>query len=199
MTGLRSGELIALRWRDVDWPASAIRVRSNYVCGEFGSPKSKRSTRSVPMADQVAGELERYYQASGEPAEGELVFPSPKSGGPARQVGGAASDAPCAEGREAGRGSPLPRSQAHVWNGDGRGRGADADPAGVDGPPRYPDDTALCGLRATDAGRGARGRGLQLRQQSARRRLEGSHAGEVRGGGRHGVEVVPVRQHYGLD
>jgi integrase len=82
MTGLRSGELIALRWRDVDWPASAIRVRSNYVCGEFGSPKSKRSTRSVPMADQVAGELERYYQASGEPAEGELVFPSPKSGGP---------------------------------------------------------------------------------------------------------------------
>jgi integrase len=82
MTGLRSGELIALRWRDVDWTASAIRVRSNYVCGEFGSPKSKRSTRSVPMADQVAGELERYYQASGEPAESELVFPSPKSGGP---------------------------------------------------------------------------------------------------------------------
>ncbi len=82
MTGLRSGELIALRWRDVDWAASAIRVRSNYVCGEFGTPKSKRSSRSVPMADQVAGELERYYQSSGEPAESELVFPSPKSGGP---------------------------------------------------------------------------------------------------------------------
>jgi integrase len=82
MTGLRSGELIALRWRDVDWAASAIRVRSNYVCGEFGTPKSKRSSRSVPMADQVAGELERYYQAGGEPAESELVFPSPKSGGP---------------------------------------------------------------------------------------------------------------------
>jgi integrase len=82
MTGLRLGELIALRWRDVDWTASAIRVRSNYVCGEFGTPKSKRSTRSVPMADQVAGELERYYKSSGEPADGELVFPSPKSGGP---------------------------------------------------------------------------------------------------------------------
>jgi integrase len=48
MTGLRLGELIALRWRDVDWNASAIRVRSNYVCGEFGTPKSKRSTRGVP-------------------------------------------------------------------------------------------------------------------------------------------------------
>ncbi len=82
MTGLRLGELIALRWRDVDWTASAIRVRSNYVCGEFGTPKSKRSTRSVPMADQLAGELERYYQSSGEPADGELVFPRPDSGGP---------------------------------------------------------------------------------------------------------------------
>lgn len=83
MTGLRLGELIALRWRDVDWTASAIRVRSNYVCGEFGTPKSRRSTRSVPMADEVAGELERFYKASGEPADDELVFPSPKgSGGP---------------------------------------------------------------------------------------------------------------------
>jgi integrase len=27
MTGLRQGELLALRWRDVDWPAARIRVR----------------------------------------------------------------------------------------------------------------------------------------------------------------------------
>ena len=48
MTGLREGELIALRWRDVDWAASRVRVRQNYVLGEFGTPKSKRSPRSVP-------------------------------------------------------------------------------------------------------------------------------------------------------
>ena len=59
MTGLRKGELVALRWRDVDWPAARIRVRQNYTRGEFGTPKSKRSTRSVPMADEVAGELDR--------------------------------------------------------------------------------------------------------------------------------------------
>ena len=57
MTGLRQGELIALRWRDVDWPAGRIRVCQNYVRGEFGTAKSKRSTRSVPMTDEVAGEL----------------------------------------------------------------------------------------------------------------------------------------------
>ena len=82
MTGLRLGELIALRWRDVDWPSSAIRVRSNYVLGEFGTPKSKRSTRSVPMADDVAGELDRFYRAGGEPADDALVFPDPRNGEP---------------------------------------------------------------------------------------------------------------------
>ena len=44
MTGLRLGELLALRWMDVDWIAARIRVRQNYVLGEFGTPKSRRST-----------------------------------------------------------------------------------------------------------------------------------------------------------
>ncbi len=62
MTGLRQGELIALRWQDVDWRAQRIRVRRSHVLGEFGTPKSKRSTRSVPMSTRVAGELDRWHQ-----------------------------------------------------------------------------------------------------------------------------------------
>jgi integrase len=77
MTGLRQGELVALRWRDVDWPAGRIRVRQNYVLGEFGTPKSKRSTRSVPMADAVGGELERLFKASSRQSDDELVFGDP--------------------------------------------------------------------------------------------------------------------------
>lgn len=50
--------------------------------GEFGQPKSKRSFRSVPMADPVAGALERYFQARGEPTDDELVFPDPITGAP---------------------------------------------------------------------------------------------------------------------
>jgi integrase len=60
MTGLRRGELLALRWRDVDWPSGLIRVRRNFTRGEFGTPKSPRSSRAVPLADVVAGELERH-------------------------------------------------------------------------------------------------------------------------------------------
>jgi integrase len=82
MTGLRQGELIALRWRDVDWTAARIRVRQNYVLGEFGTPKSRRSTRSVPMADRVAGELDRLHQSSERQADDDLVFADPAHGGP---------------------------------------------------------------------------------------------------------------------
>ncbi|MDQ3675459.1 MAG: tyrosine-type recombinase/integrase, partial [Actinomycetota bacterium] len=82
MTGLRKGELMALRWSDVDWIAGRVRVRRNYVRGEFGTPKSRRSTRSEPLADEVAGELERLHQASRWRGDGDLVFAHPATGGP---------------------------------------------------------------------------------------------------------------------
>jgi integrase len=79
MTGLRQGELIALRWIDVDWSASRIRVADSYVRGAFDSPKNHRG-RSVPMADRLAGELERHFQASRWRAENDLVFAHPATG-----------------------------------------------------------------------------------------------------------------------
>jgi integrase len=82
MTGLRQGELVALRWRDVDWTAARVRVRQNYVLGEFSTPKSRRSTRSVPLADEVAGELERLFQCQGAQGDDDLVFADPLAGGP---------------------------------------------------------------------------------------------------------------------
>jgi integrase len=82
LTGLRKGELLALRWRDVDWPAGRIRVRQSYVRGQYGTPKSKRSTRSVPMADEVGGELDRLFQRSRFQDQGDLVFGHPMTGEP---------------------------------------------------------------------------------------------------------------------
>lgn len=82
MTGLRQGELVALRWRDVDWPARLVRVRRSYTRGEFGTPKSRRSSRAVPMADRVAAELERHFQRSGYTADDDLVLCHPETGTP---------------------------------------------------------------------------------------------------------------------
>jgi integrase len=82
MAGLRHGELCALRWRDVDWTAGRIRVRQNWVLGDFDTPKSRRGSRSVPMADRLAGELDRLYTALGQPGDDALVFADPTSGDP---------------------------------------------------------------------------------------------------------------------
>ena len=84
MSGLRQSELLGLRWRDVDWTAQRIRVRNAYVRGEHSSlGKSDLSTsRSVPMASRLAGELDRWSRRSSFTAEDELVFAHPQTGKP---------------------------------------------------------------------------------------------------------------------
>jgi integrase len=67
---------------DVDWVSRRVRVRRNYVRGEFGTPKSKRSSRSIPLADALGGELDRLYQRSAYTADEDLVFAHPHSGRP---------------------------------------------------------------------------------------------------------------------
>lgn len=81
MAGLRLGELIALRWRDIDFPAGTIRVRQTFVRGEWSTPKSRRGARAVPMADALAGALELHYQASRYQADDAQVLCHPDSGG----------------------------------------------------------------------------------------------------------------------
>lgn len=82
MTGMRQGELLALRWQDVDWTASRVRVRRNWVRGEFGTPKSRRSSRSVPLAPRLAAELDALHRRTAYPADDALVFGHPHSGLP---------------------------------------------------------------------------------------------------------------------
>jgi integrase len=77
---LRLGELLALRWRDVDWVAGVIRIRRNYVRGRYGTPKSRRSTRAVPMADEVGGVIDRLLQASAFQGDDDHVFAHPATG-----------------------------------------------------------------------------------------------------------------------
>ncbi len=72
-TGLRMGELRALRWRDVDFTRSVIRVRGSYAEGELSVPKSGK-VRSVPMIDEVAQHLARLSEREWFVGEDDLVF-----------------------------------------------------------------------------------------------------------------------------
>ncbi|MHC4197869.1 MAG: tyrosine-type recombinase/integrase [Planctomycetota bacterium] len=49
MTGLRQGELLAVRWGDIDFAKGQIYVRQSYYRGTFTTPKSERSKRAVDM------------------------------------------------------------------------------------------------------------------------------------------------------
>ena len=80
MTGLRRGELLALRWQDIDWTAGVVRVRRNFTRGQFGTPKSSRSSRAVPLAQRVRDELQVHYARSRFQTPADLVFPHPELG-----------------------------------------------------------------------------------------------------------------------
>ena len=75
-TGLRRGELLALRWRDVDFAGQVIRVRASYAEGQLTTPKSGK-VRSVPMAPDVAKALAGLSERGVGTGDDDLVFAGP--------------------------------------------------------------------------------------------------------------------------
>lgn len=72
-TGLRMGELLALRWRDVDFTGQMIRVRASYYAGQLTTPKSGK-VRAVPMAPDVATALAQLGNREDWVGDDDLVF-----------------------------------------------------------------------------------------------------------------------------
>ncbi len=52
-TGMRFGEMAALKWKNVDFQMKLIRVRETRVKGEEGRPKTKKSVRDIRMLPPV--------------------------------------------------------------------------------------------------------------------------------------------------
>jgi integrase len=75
--GLRRGELVALRWRDVDFVRRKIVVRravsANVDTKSTKSTKSRRA-REVPLPDQAAGALDRLSQRGDFTSPDDYVF-----------------------------------------------------------------------------------------------------------------------------
>jgi integrase len=81
-TGLRRGELLALRWRDVQLLEGMLSVRESFVRGEFQSPKSRKSKRTFELGPVILAALDEQWQQTAYKADDDLVFCHPQLGSP---------------------------------------------------------------------------------------------------------------------
>jgi integrase len=74
-TGLRMGELRALRWGDLDFSKRLVHVRRGFTRWQLGDTKSHK-VRSVPMIDQVLKTLDGLSRREYFTGDEDLVFPN---------------------------------------------------------------------------------------------------------------------------
>ena len=80
-TGLRTGELCALKWKKVSFRKKNLRIDENYVSmvAETGTPKTKNSDRDIRLEDEeLIDVLKQLKQITGEQV---LVLVNPNTGG----------------------------------------------------------------------------------------------------------------------
>lgn len=87
VTGMRMGELLGLRWSDLDWEAGSIEIRRQrqYVPGEgitLVEPKTRSGKRTILLGQNTMQTLRQHkleqeaLQASGKWKDMDLIFPN---------------------------------------------------------------------------------------------------------------------------
>ncbi|MGB8323196.1 MAG: tyrosine-type recombinase/integrase [Candidatus Acidiferrum sp.] len=74
LTGMRIGEILALRWNRVDFLRGNLKISETYSDGQFGTPKTRSSQRVIPMSSALSQALELYRACCTYTQTGDLVF-----------------------------------------------------------------------------------------------------------------------------
>jgi integrase len=74
VTGLRIGELLALRWHAADLKQRKLRVTETVFQGQFQAPKTEKSVRTIPLGPMACRILAEHYRRS-RCGRNDLVFP----------------------------------------------------------------------------------------------------------------------------
>jgi integrase len=81
LSGLRRGELFALRWQDVDQESRVLTVREAVYDGVFDSPKTAAGLREIPLSDAAMRCIDEWTKRSNTVDPSALVF-STRTGKP---------------------------------------------------------------------------------------------------------------------
>jgi integrase len=80
-TGMRQGEILALRWGDIDLRNAVIRVRRSYTDGVISTPKN-HERREVDLTPDLVELLGSWWGECGRPTANEVVvFPGESASG----------------------------------------------------------------------------------------------------------------------
>ncbi len=75
-TGVRRSELIALKWKDIDFGSQQIMVTKSCVRAKMGETKTVASAKPVPMHPIVAVSLQEWHRGTPYGDPGDFLFPS---------------------------------------------------------------------------------------------------------------------------
>jgi integrase len=78
LTGLRVGEILGLRWADVDFISAELHVNQRCYRGDMDSPKTRSSQRTLPLSPVCVQSLTQLRAGSGPPEKLNLVFQTSK-------------------------------------------------------------------------------------------------------------------------
>ena len=81
-TAMRRGELLALRWHDVQLLEGHLRVREALVKGRFTTPKSRAGKRRIELGPRTKQLLADHWQHTAYNTDEDLLFAHPTKGTP---------------------------------------------------------------------------------------------------------------------
>jgi len=74
-TGARQGELLGLKWSDIDWSNSQIHIQRTFNKGRWFAPKTKGSERRIDIGPSTVKALKEWKLAC-PPNDLNLIFPN---------------------------------------------------------------------------------------------------------------------------
>jgi integrase len=80
-SGLRVGELLGLKWEDVDFDKNVIHIRRSIVKQRIGPPKTEASQKPIPLDAELANSLWLWKQETPYNGPSDWVYASPAKNG----------------------------------------------------------------------------------------------------------------------